>query len=313
VTAGVSAIVCTHDASRWPALERAVASLRGQTLEPLEVLVVVDHNPSLLARVQRELDGVVAVANRFGQGLSGARNSGIEAASGELVAFLDDDATAAPDWLELLAGVCAEQHVLGAGGRVDARWLGRRPPWFPPEFLWVVGCTYEGVPKRPARVRNLYGGCFCIRRDVVTAIGGFRSELGRVGSNRMGCEETELCIRAERASGGAGFWYEPAAVIVHDVPADRCTWSYFRSRCFAEGVSKARLSRLVGADRGLSSERAYVRRALPSGIARGVRGALGGREPAGLAQAAAIVAGLAVTAAGYAREAAVGRARRVTA
>jgi GT2 family glycosyltransferase len=292
---------------RWPALERAVRSLDEQTLAPLEVLVVVDHNGPLLERVRRELPTVVALENRHEQGLSGARNTGIEAARGDLVAFLDDDATAGPDWLELLAGVCDDPQVLGAGGRVLPRWLGSRPPWFPAEFLWVVGCTYEGVPKHPSRVRNLYGGCFCIRRDIVTRIGGFRSELGRVGSNRMGCEETELCIRAEAASGGAGFWYEPAAVIVHDVPAERERWSYFRSRCFAEGLSKARLARLVGPGRGLSSERAYVRHALPAGVVGGVAAALSGRDPAGLGRAAAIVAGLVVTAAGYARETCFGR------
>jgi hypothetical protein len=115
----------------------------------------------------------------------------------------------------------------------------------------------------------------------------------------MGCEETELCIRAARESGGRSFWYEPAAVIVHDVPAERTSWTYFGSRCFAEGVSKARLARLVGPSSGLSTERTYVRRALPGGAARGLIGSLSGSDRWGVGRATAISAGLAVTVAGY--------------
>jgi GT2 family glycosyltransferase len=299
VSATVSAIVCTYDAGRWEALRRAVDSLQRQTREVAEILVVVDHNPLLLERVRQELPGVVAVTNDHEQGLSGARNSAVDAARGDLLAFLDDDATAARDWVERLAALCADERILGAGGRVVPRWIGPRPRWFPDEFLWVVGCTYRGVPLTSARVRNLYGGCFCIRREVVRRVGGFRTELGRVGSNRMGCEETELCIRAARESGGRSFWYEPAAVIVHDVPVERTSWTYFGSRCFAEGVSKARLARLVGPSSGLSTERTYVRRALPGGAARGLIGSLSGSDRWGVARATAITAGLAVTVAGY--------------
>jgi len=298
----LSVIVCTHDERRWDALSRAVASLRAQTRHVDEIIVVVDNNPALLARVRSELTDVVAVENSQSAGLSAARNAGVEVARGTLLAFLDDDAVAAPDWIERLARACAEPDVLGAGGRVIPRWLDARPSWFPDEFLWVVGCTYKGVPTRPARVRNLYGGCFCIHREVVDRIGGFRTELGRVGANRMGCEETELCIRAARLWPGQGFRYEPDAVIEHEVTGERASWSYFRSRCFAEGVSKARLARVVGPGPGLSTERSYVARTLPSGIVRYVTSSLSGRESAGITRAAAIAAGLAVTAAGYASE-----------
>lgn len=298
----VSAVVCTHDLGRWDVLLRAVDSLRAQSVPPLEVLVVVDHNSELLDRVCSERDDVVATENRHELGLSGARNTAVASARGDLIAFLDDDAEAGPDWLELLVRACADECVLGAGGRVEPRWLGRRAHWFPDEFLWVIGCTYRGLPTTSAPVRNLYGGCFCIRRSVFDRVGGFRSELGRVGSNRMGCEETELCIRAARDADGSHFWYEPRAVILHDVPAERTTWRYFRSRCFAEGVSKARLSRLVGRGSALSTERAYVRRTLTLGVLRGIRDAAAAHDSAGLLRAGAIVAGLAVTAAGYARE-----------
>jgi glucosyl-dolichyl phosphate glucuronosyltransferase len=298
----VSAVVCTHDLDRWDALTRAVESLRRQTSAPLEVVVVVDNNPGLLERVATELPHVTAVANAHASGLSGARNTGVTQTTGDLIAFLDDDAEAAGDWLERLVATFSNESVLGSGGRVVPRWLGERPRWFPEEFLWVVGCTYKGVPSTSTRVRNLYGGCFCVRRTVFEQVGGFRSELGRVGSDGMGCEETEFCIRATADNRAAGFWYEPAALITHDVPASRVTWRYFRSRCFSEGVSKARLARLVGADAGLSTERTYVRRTLPAGVAHGLLAMVKRADLAEGAQAGAIVAGLAFTAAGYLRE-----------
>jgi GT2 family glycosyltransferase len=296
----MSAVVCTHDQRRWDAMTRAVESLRTQTRPPDEIVLVVDHNDALLERIRTELPDLVVLPNEQRRGLSGARNTGIAAAKGSFVAFLDDDAAAMPDWLERLEVLCARPGVIGVGGRVVPRWLSDRPPWFPEEFLWVVGCTYRGLPAEPAQVRNIYGGCFAIRRDVLTEIGGFRTELGRGASKGMGCEETELCIRATQRFEEAIFLYDPDAVIEHDVPADRGTWTYFRRRCFGEGVSKAILTKMVGARRGLASERAYSSRILPLGFARESARGLRKRESAPLLRGAAIVAGLTTTALGYA-------------
>lgn len=298
-TESISVVVCSHDERRWEALSRAVASLRAQTRAVDEVIVVVDHNPELLARVSRELKTVVVVENHNPRGLSGARNAGAATAGSALVAFLDDDATAAPDWVERLAGACRDPDLLGAGGRSVPRWLGGRPSWFPEEFLWVVGCTYRGAPREQTRVRNIYGGCFCIRRHVLEELGGFLNELGRVGSKLISVEETELCIRAGRRWPDRGFLYDPDAIIEHDVPRERTVWAYFRKRCFAEGISKARLTRLVGSGAGLASERAHAVRTLPVGVAREIGLGLLRAEPARFTRAGAIVAGLAITAAGY--------------
>jgi hypothetical protein len=83
------------------------------------------------------------------------------------------------------------------------------------------------------------------------------------------------------------------------VPAGRGRLGYFTSRCYAEGLSKARVSGLVGSDDGLSSERGYVTSTLPRGVLAGVADSLRG-DFAGLSRAGAIVLGLAVTVAGYA-------------
>jgi glycosyltransferase involved in cell wall biosynthesis len=296
--AATSVVICAYTEERWDELVAAVASAHAQTVPAREVIVVADHNDALLERARRELPGTMVVANVRQQGLSGARNSGVALASGEVVAFLDDDAAAAPDWIERLTAPFADAGVLGVGGAIEPRWLEGRPRAFPAEFQWVVGCSYEGMPDTPARVRNVIGANMAIRRDVFGRVGGFRTDIGRVGKRPLGCEETELCIRAAQNMPGGVFLYEPRARVSHAVPGARTTWRYFRSRCFSEGLSKARVAALAGAGDGLSSERTYATRTLPAGVRRGLGDARRG-DPAGLARASAIVAGLAMTAAGY--------------
>jgi hypothetical protein len=241
---------------------------------------------------------VRAIENRNAAGLSGARNSGLAAAGGDVVAFLDDDAAADPGWIgELLRGY-DDPNVQGVGGWIEADWATGRPRWFPPEFDWVVGCSYRGQPREVAAVRNLIGANMSFRRSLFDAIGGFRDGLGRVGARPVGGEETELCIRAARHAPASRFMHRPGAVVRHHVPAGRSTWRYFVERCVAEGRSKAAISRAVGRGAGLASERGYATRTLPAGILGGVRDVLRG-DASGATRAFAIAAGLAVTTAGY--------------
>jgi hypothetical protein len=139
------------------------------------------------------------------------------------------------------------------------------------------------------------------RRTVFEGLSGFRSGLGRVGRHPLGCEETELCIRLKRCYPGWVLLYQPGAQVWQRVPHQRARFEYFVSRCFAEGLSKALISRLVGINDGLACERAHVLGALRAGMLAGLRDGALGREPNGLARAGAIALGLAITTAGYAR------------
>jgi O-antigen biosynthesis protein len=296
VTASV--VICAYASERWESLVEAVQSAACQTRRPLEIVVVVDHNLPLLARARRDLAVATIVANRHARGLSGSRNTGIATARGEIVAFLDDDAVPAPDWLEQLTAPYADPAVVSVGGAVEPRWLAGRPAWFPPEFEWVVGCTYRGAPTASTSVRNVIGANMSFRRDVFRQVGGFRAEIGRVGQLPAGCEETELCIRTRQRLPGTTVRFEPRARVAHAVPASRGTWRYFRSRCVAEGKSKARVSASTGPRDALASERAYTLRTLPRGVLRGLLDSLHG-DASGLIRSATIVAGLGLTTLGY--------------
>lgn len=296
----VSVVICTYTELRWPELLEAVESARHQSYPAREVIVVVDHNAGLLERVGAEIPSVVVVANGGERGLAGARNSGTSVARASVVAFLDDDAVADRDWLAALSAPYRFPDVLGVGGRIDPLWVaGTRPACFPSEFDWVVGCTYRGMPERTSDVRNVIGANMSLRHGVLVATGGFRVGIGRVGSRPVGCEETELCIRAGQQFDHGRFIFEPGARVLHRVPPQRAGWRYFRDRCMAEGYSKALVTRCVGTRDGLSSERHYALRTLPAGVARGMGDALRRGDPSGLGRGTAIAAGLALTSAGY--------------
>src|SRR5260370_23567036 len=229
----ISVIICANTEDRWSDLVAAVESVQQQTLLPREIIVVVDHNPSLLKRVQEQIQGVVVVENTQARGASGARNSGIAVAQGKLIAFLDDDAIAIPDWLMLLSEGFTNPRVLGVGGSITPRWMGKRPTWFPEEFGWVVGCTCRGMSQTAATVRQLIGANMSLRREVFDTVGGFRTEIGRIGMRLMSGEENELCIRANQFWPQSVFLYRPQAGVFQRVPEKRACWRYFCSRCYA--------------------------------------------------------------------------------
>jgi glucosyl-dolichyl phosphate glucuronosyltransferase len=299
--ATVSVIICAHTEQRYNDILDAVASVQRQTVLPQELIVVIDHNPALLERLQKQLGSTVhLLENKYERGLSGARNTGIEFATGEILVFMDDDAAAASNnWMALLLAEFDDPTVAGVGGGIDPNWIGGRPRWFPSEFQWVVGCTYVGMPTTITPVRNLIGANMSFRRSVFDVAGLFRDGMGRVGSLPVGCEETEICIRYRQKMRDHNFLFVPAARVTHNVPNQRGTWGYFWSRCYHEGRSKAQVVQMVGAGDGLASERAYTMKILPQGVLNGLRDAIFKLDVSGLGRAAAIISGLFITGTGY--------------
>jgi len=293
-------IVCAYSDRRWDLLGEALGAVLAQSTPPDRVILVVDHNEALLERARDAFgERIEVIPNAARQGLSGARNTGVGAAEEDVIAFLDDDAAPEPGWLEaLISGHGA--GVLGVGGEIEPDWATARPRWFPPEFDWVVGCTYRGMQTSEGALRNLIGSSMSLRREVFERVGGFRDELGRVGSLPFGCEETELCIRAGQAIPGGVFRHQPSARVRHWVGPERTRFAYFCRQCFNEGRGKALMAQEVGADEGLAAERSHAMRVLPAAILAAIGSSLREREPSGLLRAGAIVTGLLCAAAGYA-------------
>jgi glucosyl-dolichyl phosphate glucuronosyltransferase len=298
----ISVVICAYTEDRWDHICAAVDSVRRQSLPSAEIVLVIDHNPALYERAVAGMPGVMVVQNQSAQGLSGARNTGAAHAKGEVLAFLDDDATAHEDWLKFLADSYENPSVLGVGGLTVPRWQTAHPAWLPAEFYWVVGCNYTGMPASGARVRNLFGVNMSFRREAFElGRSGSPTGVGRTAGGRpLGCEETEFCIRLRQRSPDSLLVTDHRAVVWHFVSDDRCSFSYFLSRCFAEGISKAQVTAHVGSADGLSTESSYATRTLPLGVVRGVADVFRG-DFAGIGRAGAIIIGLGVTTAGYLR------------
>jgi len=294
-----SVIICAHTLKRWDDLIEAVASIEGQDTPAHQLILVIDHNPEMYEKAKTQFPNADVIENQNPHGLNGARNSGVAQATGSIIAFLDDDAIAEPDWIRQLQAGYSDEKVLGVGGKINPQWLSGRPRWFPDEFLWVVGCTYKGTSETAAPVRNLIGCNMSYQREIVLSVGGFRSGIGHVGGRPQGDDETELCIRIHQAMPGSTLLYNPEAQVSHKVPAERTKVSYYRWRCYLEGRSKALLSTLLGANDGLSSERSYTVKTLPMGFLRGIGHTVFKFDPYGILRSGAIAAGFSITTFAY--------------
>lgn len=304
----LSVIVCAYTMNRWDDLLESVASICGQLRPGDELVLVIDHNEDLLdaARLRFSPESsprVIVVANCESRGLSGARNSGIARSTGAVVAFVDDDAAIEPEWSTRLLSHYEDSSVAGVGGYALPEWPSERPGWIPPEFDWVVGCSHVGLPVDLAPVRNFIGCNMSFRRAVFAAVGGFRSDIGRVGKRPVGCEETELCIRLAQFDPSAKLLLDPSVRVRHKVSEDRIRFRYFLDRCFSEGISKHQISGYVGSQDALSAERTYATQVLPRAVIQGLSGGVYRRvtlsRSSSLARAAAIVIALTAAVVGY--------------
>jgi glycosyltransferase involved in cell wall biosynthesis len=307
-----SVVVATYDEKRWDDLSACVRALEGQTRSPLETIVVADHNDELLERARAAFPAAKVIPNRRPRGLAGARNSGTEAARGDIVAFVDDDARPEPEWLMELEGCFGREDAAGAGGALLPLWRGPVPGWLPTEFYWVFGCSYTGLPEHLAPVRNPIGANMAVRASVLREVGGFRegggegavdapSEIRSRGVVRAAGnipDDTDLAIRVKQRLPETTWLYQPSARVLHSVTRERTTLGYFLRRCYEEGVGKANLSRYVGSGEGLSSERLHVAKVLPAGILRGFRDLFRG-DATGPLRSGAILLGLGTVIAGF--------------
>ncbi len=297
----VSVVICAYTLDRWTDLQAAVRSVQDQTRAPSEIILVIDHNDQLFQRASAAFPGLTVIENRQPRGLSGARNSGIADAQGQVIAFMDEDAVADPGWIENLLPGYENPLVAGVGGEVRPMWACPPPDWFPEEFYWVVGCSYKGLPEVSAPIRNPIGCNMSFRKEAIAEAGGFRSGIGRISTIPLGCEETELSIRIRHMHPNWIILHQPAACVYHRVPEWRTRWSYFVSRCYSEGRSKALVAHYVGSSDSLSSERRYVSDTLVKGVLNGLQQALFHFNEADLLHSLSIAAGLMFTATGYLR------------
>jgi GT2 family glycosyltransferase len=225
-------------------------------------LLVVDNNSSDSTRkvVERHASQHPAVRYLFEprQGLSQARNAGVAAAKGDLVAFTDDDVYFDSGWLEqTVRAFAAHQDAACIGGRTMPVFESSEPKWLPTEFWSIYGTTGSGEECKQMRFpEHPFGVNMAFRKEVFRRIGMFNPALGRNRHSLLSNEEVELFRRVHEA--GLKVVYEPSAVILHRIPADRATPEWVMHRYYWQGVSEVVLQRVAtGFSRGAGLARAW--------------------------------------------------------
>jgi glycosyltransferase involved in cell wall biosynthesis len=297
----VSVVVCQHTTDRVPYLREAVESVLEGSYDDREVVIVSDGSPAVTARVE-ELYGdrsdVRIVELDENRGLLAARNAGAEAADGDVVAFLDDDAVADEEWLAELAAAYEHHDPPAVGGRMTPLWIAGRPAFLPAEFYWLIGVTHRGAPEGPGYVRNTNGSNLSFRREVFLDLGGFDTAIGgRKGDRNLQGGETELCARL-REEYGRGVWYAPEAEVAHKVFHYRTRPKWLADRAFWQGYSKRGMEMLVPDSTG--EEWGFLSQLLGEFLPDRLRGLVRSPSTAALLQLVALVALTACVGAGYA-------------
>jgi len=239
----ISAVICTYN--RYDVLEKAIESLRHQTLpeEAFEILVI-DNSPDF-ERSAREGDRYAEVKNlRYvvekTPGLSNARNVATALAESEFVAFLDDDAVASPEWLEKILEAFGTfgDDVDVVGGRIDPIWEKPRPPWLGDELLGHVSVVNWGGACRIADETEWFAGAnITFRVSALEEHGGFAVGLGRKGSGAVLLSNEESDLMARIRAAGKKTVYQPEARVDHLVEAKRLERGWFRRRASWQAVS----------------------------------------------------------------------------
>jgi glycosyltransferase involved in cell wall biosynthesis len=238
-TPAISVVVSTCNREKY--LDGALRSVVGQSLrrDKFEV-IVIDSSSTDHARTLCEHYEEIIYIYEPRAGLSRARNIGWRSARGEFVAYLDDDAVASNNWLELIL----KAFSLGSscvGGRVLPLWETDRPVWLPDSLLWFLSILDWNKPRHVLNEREyLTGANIAFRRDVLEMVGGFREDLGRAyvsGSRLLGGEEID--VQDKLASRGQERVYDPDIVVSHVILAQRLRKDWFVKRSFWQGVSDA--------------------------------------------------------------------------
>lgn len=246
-----SIILCTYN--RRNLVLTALASLRRQTLpySQFEVIVVdngsddgtfaavnayVHAGPLMVSRNPADTWHVSCLSETQ-NGLSYARNTGLRAARGEIVVFLDDDTLAHSTFLERLLAAYDETGADAMSGRVELRWEATRPHWLSDDLLDMLGYFVPSQERMPLPPSIDMSSCsFSVKLQTLQAVGFFSPLLSKRVSSPVGMEIADLCRRLRTA--GYTMWYEPEAIVEHRVPAARLTRPYFVGPAYWQGRSE---------------------------------------------------------------------------
>ena len=246
----LSIIITSYTLDRLRDIFELLDSIKTQTYDHIEIILVVERSTELLERIKRYIDenaisNTKVVFNLGEPSQSSARNFGISEAKGDLIAFIDDDALPFVDWAEEMVKTYNDDSVVGVTGPAVPLWEDRAMSWFPEEFYWIIGGTACLESNEMRRVRNVWGMNMSFRTE---ALGPCRFALGHKAADdgtKVGIEgeETELSIRVQQRTGKL-IVFNPKVRVHHKVFKFRVTPKFIRRKAFWQGYTKAVLKNI---------------------------------------------------------------------
>ncbi len=236
-------VVPTYNRSKL--LRRTIGSLLAARVPSgLEVtILVIDNNSKddteeVVREMQSDASLPVIYVRERNQGLSHARNRGIEEGKGDLIGFIDDDEEIDGEWYVVIAREFSDAALEYIGGPYLPNCSLPMPAWLPQGYNAVIGVIEPKARTRmgPPFPGNLQGGNAVLRRRVFESVGGYSVKLGRSGKGLLSEEDAEFYRRLVKA--GLYGLHVPDLIIYHYIPAERLTRKYYRRWCYWRGISQ---------------------------------------------------------------------------
>lgn len=253
----LSVVVCTFN--RCELLRECLQSLAEQTAGPDEYeVLVIDNNctDNTVAVVEMFSDGYPQFhyLRETNQGLSFARNRGWMEARGDFVAYIDDDAVAAPDWVEKVLAAFTQKSPKPAavGGPILPRLKAVPPWWFSARLETRSWGEHSCFLQPPLAKFGFSGSNMALTKKLLSDYGGFNTTLGMCGENVLMGEEVDLFARIYEAH--PLFWYDPAIKVEHLVACRQLSLRTRMYRCYQAGRSRRRFKDVNSTGFGLVNE-----------------------------------------------------------
>jgi len=247
----ISVILCTYNRDKY--IYNVLKSVAENDLPHSDYEIVLvnnnstDHTEDECQRFRKDFP---SIAFRYcvekSQGLSYARNCGIRQSNGDLLVYVDDDATVNREYLRTYKEFFATHpKAVAAGGPILPVYETEEPSWMSHYTRQLVtGRLYLGnTAKEFPKGAFPGGGNACYRKSVFDTIGLFNVELGRKGNSLIGAEEKDLFDKM--TTHGMHFYYLPNAILYHIIPPHKLTPDYFNRLTYGIGVSERYRTRRI--------------------------------------------------------------------
>ena len=243
----LSIVITSYTTERLVDIYDVLDSLKVQTYRDMEILFIAEKSQNLYEQVEAYAESkampIRTIFHEGPLGISGARNLGIQESTGRIIAFIDDDALAFPEWASSIVKTFTDESIIAVTGPAMPRWVEEDTGWLPKELYWIIACT-DWVQLDGLRdIRNVWGMNMAFRREAFELAGAFSRDIGGMHGTRLHGEEVELSLRV-RSKTGKRIVYNPEVKVMHKVYSSRLSLRWIAKTSYWIGYTRRALQGL---------------------------------------------------------------------